>query len=130
LVQFGAERNFAVFAALALPDPNHHTFLIDVLSPEVTQLGATDARRVEGHQYGALPKIGSAVDQPSDFVPAEHDGRLITDNLRQRGIITEQRPSQHLPVKEAQCSRLEPDTPGVQILVNEIKLILPNFLRA
>src|SRR5262249_40526310 len=108
------ERHVAVFTALALTDTDHHTLLVDVLGPEVTQLGAADPGRVEGHQNRLMPKVGGGFDEPGDFAPAEHSRWLVTDDLRKRGVVDEQRPTQDLAVKKTECGRLNPDAPGVQ----------------
>jgi hypothetical protein len=122
-------RDVAVFAAFALTDTDDHALLVDVLGPEVTQLGAADARRVKCHQNRLVPKVRGGFDEPGDFAPAEHSRWLMTHNLRQRGIVGEQRLSQHLAVEETECGRLQPDASGVQFPVNEMKLVLPNLLR-
>ena len=85
--QFGAERDFAVLAALALADVDDHAFLVDVFGPQVAQLGAAHAGGVKRHEDGAVPQIGGGVDQAGHFIRAEDGGDLTPQQFGQRQVV-------------------------------------------
>ena len=90
--QFRAERHLAVFAAFALADADHHALLVDVLGPEVAQLGAAHAGGVERHQNGAVAQIGGGVDQAGDFVRAQaRSGICRRSSLGQRQVVAREK---------------------------------------
>src|SRR5215467_279724 len=70
-----AERQIAIFSALAGDDTDDHSLAINVADLEVREFGATHAGAVERHQQRASKQRPSGVDETRYFLSTEHRGQ-------------------------------------------------------
>ena len=129
IVELRAEGNLAVLAALALADVDHHPFLVDVLGPQMAQLGAAHAGGIQSHQDGAVAEVGGGGDQPRHFPGAEDGGHLPAEQFGEGQVIARIAPLQDLQEQEAQGCHLDHDRLRVQLALNQVELILPHVLK-
>ena len=67
----------AVFAAFAALDVNHHSSAVNVADLQTSQLRIPYPGRVESHEYGAVKRGGSGVDELCYFFLAENRGQAV-----------------------------------------------------
>ena len=60
-----------------------------------------------------MAEIGGRLDQPGDFVTAEHDGHLPAQQFGQRQVVGRQALMQNLAVEETKRGRVHTDGPRV-----------------
>src|SRR5271157_5113394 len=73
--QDGAEHDVPILTALATLDVDDHPLTIDVANLQVCQFVAARSGSIEGHQQNAVEGSGSGVDEPSNFLLAQHRGQ-------------------------------------------------------
>src|SRR5512144_88234 len=77
LEQLRTERDVTVFAALPLPDVNHHAIAVDIVDLQRYQFCTPHACGVKRHQQGAMQESRCGINHPSDFVLAEDDRQSL-----------------------------------------------------
>ncbi len=77
LEQNRTEHHVAVLATFAALDMNHHPSAVNVADLQTSQLRVPNSGRVEGHEYGAVKRSGSGVDELCYFFLAENRGQAV-----------------------------------------------------
>ena len=77
LEQNGTEHHVAVCATFAVLDVNHHPSAVNVADLQTSQFCVPNSGRVESHEYGAVKRSGSGVDELCDFFLAENRGQAV-----------------------------------------------------
>src|SRR5437879_9978079 len=75
--QFGAAHDVAGFAALSLPDMNHHALAVDIAELQVCYLSTPQAGSVERHEQSAMEGSASGIDEPCNFFLAEDRWKVM-----------------------------------------------------
>src|SRR5271157_403682 len=127
--QNGTEHDVPILAALAALDVYDHPLTINVANLQAGQFGAARSGSVEGHQQNAVEGSGRGVDEPSDFLLAQHRGQvprlLGIGRLRHAPA-----PLQSLNEEEAQGGQPLGNAARSQLsLAEQIGLVLADVLR-
>ena len=77
LEQDRAEHDVAVFATFAFLDVNHHPTAVNVADLQTSQLRIPNSGRVKSHEYGAVKRSGSGIDELCYFFLAENRGQAV-----------------------------------------------------
>ena len=74
--QLGREHRIAIFAALALLDPQHHARAVHVADPERDHLGDAQPGAIGRGERGLILRPRSRLDQTCDLLGAQHERQL------------------------------------------------------
>ena len=116
--QLHREHHIAVFAPLALVDPQHHARTIDVGDLQVRGLAHAQSGAVGDHENGAVLEAYDAAQEPGHLFAAQDDGQRV-GFLRQRNVRKSPITPQGHGVEKTQRRRGDRDTarrklPGIQ----------------
>jgi hypothetical protein len=130
LEQNGTEHHVAVFATLAALDVNHHPLAINVADLQTSQLRVPNTGGIESHEYGAVKRSGSGVDELCYLFLAEDGGQAVC-LLGIRGVGNAPWFLKRLNVEKPQSTQVIRHRTGRQLPIGEeIGLVLANVLLA
>jgi hypothetical protein len=106
----------------------HHALTVDVADFELAEFRAPYGGGIQSHDQGAVKEVTGGVNQATYFLGAEY-GRESFAELGERNIFGVEVPVESLEEKETQRGRMLPDGVGRQLLLKQMKLILPDVFR-
>jgi len=129
--QLRRERHIPVSGALALADVDDHALAVDVFDLDARRFGPAYSGHIEQRQNHAVQAVGCGIDQPHDFILAEH-GRQLVWHLREDEIVEGQiTPLQRALVQEPQRRDTHLDGAGLELLLlQQVSLITSQVLSA